>query len=677
MQILPRLDLGGVEKGTVEVARALKEAGRENIVVSSGGRLVKTLQSLNIPHYKLSVHKKSPLSFFSLPKLCEIIEREEVEIIHARSRVPAWISFFASRIKGKHFISTAHGIYKNKFFSSVMCWGKFVICPSQAVARHLLQNFSLPQEKIVIIPRWVNLDDFSFFNPRAHLNNDEIVAMGRISPSKGYEYLLEAFRRLRREFPFLKLNIVGEAERKRKKYFQKLQSIIENYSLTRYVKFSGYTPSVAEVLRKARVLVMPSVVEESFGRVIIEAFAAGVPVVATSVGGVREIVSQKEGLLVEPRDSDSLARAILKILSDTRLSTSYVIAARKKVEEQYSFPLCRDKIFEVYKKCEELVRILVIKISSLGDVILSIPSLKALKEHFPTGKIYLLTLKQYASLFYSCPFVDEVIALDKDYKNLNTFLRVSSILRNKSFDYIVDLQNTYFSHLVSFFAFARFSAGYRRQWGKLLKISLPLDKDDNPLTSQEKVIACLGVKLKEKKLTFWDLEPTSLPLKPGNYIGIVVSASSRWKSKNWDKGNIISFINMIHKNFPHYRVVLLGDENAKPISSYLVNYLYPAPLDLCGRTSLSQLPGVIKMMKVFITPDTALLHLAQSLGVATVALFGPTSPSRHIVKSDNLVTIFKKLSCSFCYKHICPLGENICMKKITAREVFSKIKSFL
>jgi len=146
LQILPKMNLGGVERGVLDAVNFFKkrcikhlssENAVENIVVSSGGRMVDKLFQLGVKHYKLPVSQKSPLILGQIPKLKKIIQREKVAIVHARSRMPGWVSFFASRASNAHFVTTAHGIYRNRFFSEVMGWGKYVICPSKVVARHM------------------------------------------------------------------------------------------------------------------------------------------------------------------------------------------------------------------------------------------------------------------------------------------------------------------------------------------------------------------------------------------------------------------------------------------------------------------------------------------------------------------------------------------------------------
>ncbi|MCM8831244.1 MAG: glycosyltransferase [Candidatus Omnitrophica bacterium] len=678
-QLVPRLNIGGVERGVLDLVSYFKDSQIKNIVISGPGNLVSQLKKLEITHYKLPIYKKSPVSIFLIPKLINIFKKENIDIVHARSRVPGWLGFFASRLSKTNFITTCHGVYKNKFFSEVMGWGKFVICPSGVVARHMHKNFGVPQEKIVIIPRWVDLEKFKFRPYQERQNNNIIVAIGRISPSKGYEYLIEAFRKVVRFNPYLKLKIIGSAEKLHNSYLNYLKTLVTRFALNYSVQFLGFRYDIENILNEARILVAPSVIEESFGRVIIEAFASGVPVIASRVGGFTEIIeNEKDGILVEPKDISAISDAIIKLLNNLNFANNLSLNAYEKVKKYYSIDKCLALTRDVYLETVDFKRILIIKISSLGDVILSFPSLKEIRQNFPKSKIYYLTLNKNVGLLYGCPYIDGIITIEKDYKKIKKLLYISKILRRYSFDYVIDLQNNWASHILSFLSFPRASFGYKRKLGFLLTNSIKYYNSD-PLTSQERILKFLGIKFKEKKLIFWDIkkDETNL-LGREQLIGINVSASAKWVSKNWPKEHIVFLIKLIYKNFPNFKVVLFGDKDSQNIAKYIEQNFPQKIYDLCGKTTLNQLPALIKKTKVFISPDTATLHLAVALGVPTIGLFGPTNPSYHTVSAQNLYIVYKKLFCSFCYKPKCKLKEkNLCMEKILPQEVFSIIKKIL
>ncbi len=158
LQILPELNVGGVETGTLDLAKYLVRSKHKAVVVSNGGELVKELESLGGIHYQLPVHRKSIFTIIKMiPRLVGIIKKEEIDIVHARSRVPAWIAYFATRKTLTTFITTCHGYYKKHPFSHVMGWAKRVIVSSNIIARHMIDDFGVPYERIRLVPRGVDL----------------------------------------------------------------------------------------------------------------------------------------------------------------------------------------------------------------------------------------------------------------------------------------------------------------------------------------------------------------------------------------------------------------------------------------------------------------------------------------------------------------------------------------
>jgi len=196
LQILPALESGGVERGTIDLADALIARKHKAVVVSSGGGLVSQLDAMQAIHYKLDVHKKSLFSVIGCTiRLIEIIKKEEIDVVHARSRVPAWISFFATRFTDAVFITTCHGYYSKHFFSRVMGWSKYVIIISQIIGRHMIYDFKVPKDKIRLIYRGVDLNQFMF---QQRLDFDfkqgekTIGIIGRITPLKGHTHFIKS-----------------------------------------------------------------------------------------------------------------------------------------------------------------------------------------------------------------------------------------------------------------------------------------------------------------------------------------------------------------------------------------------------------------------------------------------------------------------------------------------------
>jgi hypothetical protein len=166
LQILPQLESGGVETGTVDLAAELVRRGHQAVVISAGGRLVEKLIAAGAGHITLPVHKKSLIHMaWCAFRVAKIISAEHVDIVHARSRVPAWISFLATRWSRAFFITTCHGYYSNHFFSSVMGWADRVIVISNIIGAHMVNDFKVAKEKIRLVYRGVDLQRFVFRGP--------------------------------------------------------------------------------------------------------------------------------------------------------------------------------------------------------------------------------------------------------------------------------------------------------------------------------------------------------------------------------------------------------------------------------------------------------------------------------------------------------------------------------
>ena len=213
LQILPKLDVGGVETGTIDLSKELIKRGHNVIVVSGGGQLVKNLIEMNVKHIELPVHKKSLFIIIdSIKKLEVIIKDERVDIVHSRSRIPNIIAFFAARHTGAKFITTAHGYYSNHFISRITGWAKFVIVASSVIGRHMIKDFKVPYERVRLIPRGVDLDKFKFNMPVSSSRSEyRIGIVGRVTPIKGHRFFLQAIARVVKLFPKVKVFIVGDA----------------------------------------------------------------------------------------------------------------------------------------------------------------------------------------------------------------------------------------------------------------------------------------------------------------------------------------------------------------------------------------------------------------------------------------------------------------------------------
>ncbi|MFT5387806.1 MAG: glycosyltransferase involved in cell wall biosynthesis, partial [Candidatus Omnitrophota bacterium] len=248
LQVLPELNVGGVETGTVDFAQYLVKHGHKSYVISNGGMLVAKLKNSGTKHFKLAVHKKSLFSVINLiKKVRRIIQDEKIDIVHARSRIPGWIAYFACRKTNASFVTTCHGHYKNVFYSQVMGKSKLVIVPSEATARYMIDHFGTDPEVIRCIPRSVNLDRFNIVKQKNTGANIVISVLGRITPLKGHKHFLQAMAKVARNYPHATIQIIGDAPRKKQFYKDELMSLARRLGIESNVHFLGNRQDIPEL----------------------------------------------------------------------------------------------------------------------------------------------------------------------------------------------------------------------------------------------------------------------------------------------------------------------------------------------------------------------------------------------------------------------------------------------
>lgn len=692
LQILPELNVGGVETGTLDLAKHLVKLGHKAVVVSNGGELVRELEESGAIHYQLPVHKKSIFNIFKMiSRIEQIIWKEEIDIVHVRSRVPAWIAYFACRRTRKIFISTCHGYYQRHPFSYPMAWAKRVIVLSNVIARHMIDDFSVPHERIRLIARSVDLERFKYISPDAKRKEEfNVGIIGRITPLKGHLHFVKAMAKVARSVPHLKVWIVGDSPHSKADYKEQVQVLVRRLGLWHATEFLGVQRDIPAIMAHLDVLVLATTTQEAFGRVIVEAQASGVPVVATQVGGVVDIIEDnKTGLLVPPCDPRAMAEAVIRIFQDAKFAAGLAEQAYKKVQEKYNVELMVRKTIDVYEEAARNFRLLIIKFSSLGDLILSTAAIKAIRQHFKQGyKISMITDESCRDLLLNCPYIDELIVCDlkgKD-KGLRGLLKVARKIRKRNFDLVIDLQNNRNSHILSALSLALDRYGYNnKKFGFLLNHTLREDKAPiGPVEHQFRVLKLLGIEAREPRLELWPTQAdqdyvdgllANQWLSPNQkLVGLNISASQRWQSKNWPLENIAKLCDELSRK--ELRVVLTGTENDAAAVEKLINLAKEAKLiNACGKTTINQLACLIRRCSVYISSDSAPLHLAASQDVPLVAIFGPTDFRRHMPPAKKYIILRKELKCSPCYKPECKTVK--CLKQIKPEEVLDAVEKLL
>ncbi len=332
LQVLPSLVTGGVERGTIDLAGALVEAGWTSLVASNGGHMVRELDRLGVKHIQLPLHSKNPLVMrANIGRLEEVIRSHGVDIVHARSRAPAWSAYYAARKSGAHFITTFHGTYNlgllglKNAYNAIMTKGERVIAISHFIADHVQGVYRTNPAKIRVVHRGI---DLSRFDP-TRVSQERIIQLaqrwrlpdgypvimlpGRLTRWKGQTVLIEALAMLgRRDVRCL---LVG-SDQGREAYTDELKSLVERRGLSDVVHIVGDCNDMPAAYMLTDVVVSASTDPEAFGRVIVEGQAMGRPVVATNNGAAREnVLDGQTGSLVPPSNPAALAAALDAALS--------------------------------------------------------------------------------------------------------------------------------------------------------------------------------------------------------------------------------------------------------------------------------------------------------------------------------------------------------------------------
>ena len=361
LHVLPAMQGGGAEQNVLEIAAALRDAGARALVASAGGRMAASLGEGD--HVRLPLDTKNPAALWrNSTRLSALIAEEGVDLVHAHSRAPAWSAHFAARRRGRPFVSTFHGVYGagntvKRAYNRIMVRADRVIAPSNFVAEHIRTVYGCPEARIRVVHQGV---DTAIFDPRAVPADIRIpvhaawaiadgvrvvLLPGRLSRLKGHAVLIEAMRELADED--LAAVFVG-ADAGNGAYRREMEALAGNLN----VRFVGHRDDMAVVYAASDVVVSASVRPESFGRVLAEAGAMGLPAVAPDHGGAREILVHGEtGWLVAPGHPRALATGIRMALSAA--GPALAARARTWVEGRFTREKTNAATLSVYG---ELVR---------------------------------------------------------------------------------------------------------------------------------------------------------------------------------------------------------------------------------------------------------------------------------------------------------------------------------
>ncbi|MBA1337388.1 MAG: Glycosyltransferase involved in cell wall bisynthesis [Pelagibacterales bacterium] len=379
LQVIPKLGYGGAETGCYDLAHFLPEHGCKSFIITSGGELIKFVDKKKVKVFKLPVQSKNPIIIlFNSIMILLITVIYNIDIVHARSRAPAWSCLMAAKISRKKFVTTFHGTYNfsnsiKKFYNSVMVRSNLVIAGSNFIFSHINDKygnfFKGKKKKLLVIFRGINSNYFNSkkvlpikvekFSKLHNIDRNKFIILlpGRLTSWKGQKIFIEAIKLLiERGTPQDFEAIILGSDQGRNIFKKQLIGLVEQHRLTKIIKFIDNCNEMPIIYKIANLVCSCSYEPEAFGRVSVEAQSMEIPIVASNIGGSKEtIIKDKTGFLFKSGDPDDLANTITNIMKmDYNLLKSIGIEGRKNVQKKFDVDKMCQTTFTEYKKLIEL-----------------------------------------------------------------------------------------------------------------------------------------------------------------------------------------------------------------------------------------------------------------------------------------------------------------------------------
>ena len=374
LQVIPKLGFGGAETGCYDLAHYLYEQDCKSYIATSGGELLKYVDKKKVKIIKLPVHSKNPiLILLNSIILTLIILFLNINIVHARSRAPAWSCLIATKLTFRKLVTTFHGTYNfssnfKKFYNSVMVRSDLLIAGSNFIFSHINENYLKYlnlKKKFLVIFRGINTEYFDQENLKKNSvsklktlwqiedNSKVILLPGRLTSWKGQELFIEAinkFKKLNADVDFTAV-ILGN-DQGRTVYKKKLERLVEQYNLTNDFRFIGKCEYMPAAYMLADIVISSSIEPEAFGRVSVEAQSMKKPIIASNIGGSNEtIIDNKTGILFESGNAESLSKKINEIINlDTLTLELMGKEGRKNVINRFNIEKMCLNTYSEYKK---------------------------------------------------------------------------------------------------------------------------------------------------------------------------------------------------------------------------------------------------------------------------------------------------------------------------------------
>ena len=374
LQVIPKLGYGGAETGCYDIAHYLAEKECGSFIATAGGELLKFVKKEKVKIFRLPVHSKNPiLIIFNSLLLSIFIIIFRINIVHARSRAPAWSCYLACLLTNRIFVTTFHGTYNfktkfKKFYNSIMLRAKLTIAGSNFIFSHINENYNKylgKEKKLRVIYRGINVDYYNQknisilkqekFKQEWGLSSNKftILMPGRLTHWKGQEKFIESLNILIEDYNFTNFEaIILGSDQGRTVYKKKLINLVERYSLTKKVRFISYCKEMPLAYSLADAVVSASIEPEAFGRVAVEAQSMGKPIIASNIGGSKEtILNKKSGFLYKFDDPRELAKSLNTVIQLTQEELkSMGNEGRKNIIKKFDVEVMCDTNLNEYKK---------------------------------------------------------------------------------------------------------------------------------------------------------------------------------------------------------------------------------------------------------------------------------------------------------------------------------------
>lgn len=692
LYMVARLDdsdeAGDVERDT----RYLTLNGHKICVASEKGPKVRNVDEVGARHYPLTLKCNIFSILADIVRVMDIISRENIRIVHAMDGISSFVAFIAARLKEKIFISTVYEHERRSILDRTRTWAKRVISQSESETRHFARDGIFLQEKVCFVPPSIDMDFRKKELSRLVVTRKHF-AIGAVLPSSSPEKMQSFVKAvsifLRLHAGHAKFSIVIKKDSLNRGSEEKLGLFVKRHLLTDVVTLIP-EERLPGLLLEADLFVQVNPDKEIFARTLLLAASYGIPTVTTDAPWLSDYVVYGSTASVCKGDNpQEMAEAMLNLYKNEESRTDMARVARDFVRDKFDVKKVMEAMQRIYEEAESQKNILVIKLGALGDIILSLPSIRAIRNKFPNARIKVLTEIDKREIFANSPYINDVMVCDlkgRD-KGARGLLRIASKLRYEDFDMVIDLQNNKNSHILSFLSWAPKRYGYDN--GKFSFLLNRKIKDTasplNPISHQARILKLAGILEVDSALEMWTakedeewaekfLESHWVDPK-SKIVAINLGSSLRWATKLWPVEYFVDIANTLSRDYGA-RILIVGSGEEKNRAREFLKYAKCKPINALGKTTIPKLAAMLRRSSVLITSDSAPLHIAASVNTPVVALFGPTNPERHLAPLGEYEIMKKNYKCIPCYSTHCNRGF-VCMKNIKPDEVCGALRKLL